>query len=108
MTALRRKAAYAALKTYKMTLSPAFQVFGAECRHVPTCSEYCAECVSRHGLWTGSWMSIARLSRCRPGGSRGFDPAPEKANPSPFWAPWRAGDWAKGERDFPDAQPDQT
>ena len=108
MSAYRKKAVYAALKAYKLTLSPACQVFGAQCRHVPSCSEYCAECVTRHGLWTGGWMTLARLSRCRPGGSRGYDPVPETANPSPFWAPWRAGDWATTERPFPDTEPEKT
>ncbi|WP_084399263.1 membrane protein insertion efficiency factor YidD [Henriciella aquimarina] len=108
MSAFRRKAAHAALKTYKLTLSPTFQLFGAQCRHVPSCSEYCAECVSRHGLWAGGWMTLARLSRCRPGGSRGFDPVPESKPESPFWAPWRSGDWACTERPFPDAEPEKT
>ncbi|RIJ24302.1 membrane protein insertion efficiency factor YidD [Henriciella barbarensis] len=106
MSERRSKVAHAALRTYKLTLSPAFQVFGAQCRHVPSCSEYCADCVSRHGLWTGGWMTLARLSRCRPGGSSGYDPVPEKADPIPVWAPWRAGDWARTQRPFPDAGPE--
>mgnify|MGYP000042831033 CR=1 FL=1 len=55
----------ALLKGYKMTLSPAFVAMGVRCRHEPSCAEYCAECVSKHGAWAGAWMGLARFSRCR-------------------------------------------
>ncbi|MEL7043182.1 MAG: membrane protein insertion efficiency factor YidD [Pseudomonadota bacterium] len=95
---------YGLLRVYKLTLSPVFMLFGTQCRHEPTCSEYCAECISRFGFWRGSWMTLARLQRCRPGGSRGFDPVPQKLNPAPFWAPWRYGVWSKRPRSFSDNQ----
>ena len=91
----------AALKAYKATLSPVFHALGARCRHAPSCSDYAAEAVSRHGVWAGLWMALARLSRCRPGGSSGWDPAPETKPRVPFWAPWRYGDWRTHERPFP-------
>jgi putative membrane protein insertion efficiency factor len=85
----------ALLKGYKATLSPVFMACGVHCRHMPSCSEYCAECVSRHGLWAGLWMGLARLSRCRPGGSHGVDPAPTITSSGARWfAPWRYGVWA--------------
>jgi hypothetical protein len=90
----------ALLKVYKATLSPAFAACGIACRHAPTCSEFCAECVSRHGLWAGMWMGLARLSRCRPGGSHGWDPAPETlpggltSTGARWFAPWRYGVWS--------------
>jgi len=56
MSGLRRRVSYGLLKAYKITLSPLFMVFGARCRHEPSCSQYCAECVSQHGVWKGSWM----------------------------------------------------
>ncbi len=93
MAGLRKKAAYAVLKAYKTVISPVFYAFGARCRHEPSCSEYSAEAVTLHGLWAGFWMTIARLSRCRPGGSSGFDPVPRSRKHSPFWAPWGLGDW---------------
>ncbi|MEM8617569.1 MAG: membrane protein insertion efficiency factor YidD [Pseudomonadota bacterium] len=102
MSALRRRISKGLLKAYKLTLSPVFSLFGARCRHVPTCSEYCAGCVSRHGVWAGLWMTFARLSRCRPGGSSGYDPVPEETKSAPFYAPWKYGDWALTERPFPD------
>ena len=107
MSALRRSFMYGLLRVYKLTLSPVFMLFGIRCRHQPTCSQYCAECVSRHGFWKGGWMSLARFQRCRPGGSRGYDPAPLETPQIPFWAPWRYGDWALTERPFPDHGPDE-
>lgn len=101
MSGIRRSFAYGLLKAYKLTLSPLFMVFGTRCRHAPTCSEYGAECVSRFGIWRGSWMTLARFQRCRPGGSCGHDPVPDFANPAPFYTPWKYGDWALTERQFP-------
>ena len=102
MDSARRFIAMALLKAYKFTLSPVFEVFGAKCRHYPSCSIYGAESVSRFGVWPGGWMTLARLSRCRPGGSSGYDPVPDKIPDAPFWAPWKFGDWALTERPFPD------
>ena len=85
----------ALLKGYKMTLSPAFVACGIQCRHQPSCSEYCAECVSLHGVWAGSWMGLARFTRCRPGGSHGWDPAPTLTTRGARWfTPWRYGVWS--------------
>jgi putative component of membrane protein insertase Oxa1/YidC/SpoIIIJ protein YidD len=71
----------ALLKGYKLTLSPVFRTWGAEC-------------VSRHGAWAGLWMGAARLSRCRPGGSQGEDPAPTLTSSGARWfTPWRYGVW---------------
>lgn len=84
----------ACLAAYKFALSPVFMAFGARCRHEPSCSEYAAEAVSRHGIWPGVWMMIARLSRCRPGGSQGYDPPPDALRAAGRWyAPWRYGVW---------------
>ena len=55
-------------------LAPA-HVRGA-CRHVPSCSEYAREAITRHGAWRGGWLAMARLARCHPLGSSGLDPVP--------------------------------
>ncbi len=85
------------LRVYKLGPGAVLLALGARCRHVPTCSVYGADCVTRHGWWPGAWMTLARLSRCRPGGSQGYDPPPETRPASPVWAPWRYGDWRGGQ-----------
>jgi putative membrane protein insertion efficiency factor len=82
-------------RVYKATLSP---LIGNQCRYLPTCSDYAADCVRAHGAWAGSWMALARLCRCRPGGGSGWDPAPEVAPDAPAWRPWALGDWRTGAR----------
>ena len=79
-------------KLYKVTLSP---LIGGQCRYLPTCSEYAADCVKLHGAWVGSWMGFARVCRCRPNGGSGFDPAPEIAQSVKWYQPWKYGDWDK-------------
>lgn len=101
MSGLRSKAAYAALTVYKRTLSPVLYAFGARCRHEPTCSVYAATCVARHGVWAGGWMGLARVCRCRPGGSSGWDPAPDERPAGHPLMPWRYGDWSTHERPYP-------
>jgi len=46
------------------------------CRFVPSCSEYAVEAIETHGALKGSWLTLRRLSRCRPLGGRGYDPVP--------------------------------
>lgn len=72
----------AVLKVYKKVLSP---VMGRHCRFVPTCSEYAAGAIERFGALRGSWMALARLFKCHPFHSGGFDPVPEKIEVSQTW-----------------------
>ncbi len=46
------------------------------CRFTPTCSAFGAEAISTHGALRGSWLTLRRIVRCRPGGGVGFDPVP--------------------------------
>lgn len=46
------------------------------CRHYPSCSAYAVEAVELHGARRGAWLAAKRVARCRPLGSRGFDPVP--------------------------------
>ena len=46
------------------------------CRFTPSCSEYAAQALTRHGTTRGGLLALRRLVRCRPGGRRGPDPVP--------------------------------
>lgn len=94
---LPAKALLGAQRVYKLTLSP---LIGQQCRYLPTCSNYAADCVRAHGAWAGSWMGLARLCRCRPGGGAGYDPAPLVTVPDAVFTPWRYGKW----RDDPETE----
>ena len=84
-------AARAALRGYKLTLSP---LIGFHCRHLPTCSDYMDEAITRHGLWAGGWVGVARLCRCHPFGTAGIDRVPQELPKEGRWySPWRYGRW---------------
>ena len=89
--ALSRQAAHLAIRTYQLTLS---SLVGRQCRHMPSCSEFTDEAIQTHGFWPGGWMGLARICRCQPWGTAGYDPVPqalpEGAKPL---APWRYGQW---------------
>ena len=81
----------AAIALYRVTLSP---LIGANCRHLPTCSDYAREAIETNGAWKGGWLTLARLCRCHPWGNHGFDPVPEHLPAGSSWLrPWRFGDW---------------
>jgi len=63
------------LKYYKWLISP---FLPAACRFVPSCSEYAAEAVARHGIFHGAVLAAWRLARCNPLARGGFDPVPRK------------------------------
>ncbi|MBV9988470.1 MAG: membrane protein insertion efficiency factor YidD [Chitinophagaceae bacterium] len=61
------------IKIYQYIISP---VIGPKCRFTPTCSHYATEALQKHGLLKGGWLTVKRISRCRPGGGHGYDPVP--------------------------------
>jgi putative membrane protein insertion efficiency factor len=77
---LRGRAADTALLIYKSFLSPILHAVGGTagaCRFQPTCSEYAALAVQRHGLVRGSLLALGRIARCNPFHATGFDPVPD-------------------------------
>jgi uncharacterized protein len=73
-----RSIAAAALRGYKRFISPALP---PACRFVPTCSEYAAEAVEKHGVLRGGTLAVRRLVRCGPWHPGGFDPVPTRKAP---------------------------
>jgi uncharacterized protein len=63
----------AAVRVYQREVSPRRAPC---CRFEPSCSAYAVEALERHGARRGSWLTVRRLVRCRPGGARGADPVP--------------------------------
>jgi uncharacterized protein len=66
-----KSAATTVLRLYKGLVSP---LFPPACRYVPTCSEYAAEAVARHGFWHGAALAAWRVLRCNPFARGGYDP----------------------------------
>ena len=52
-----------ALRLYKVLISP---LFAGSCRYLPSCSDYTAEAIERHGLAAGIGLGAHRLCRCHP------------------------------------------
>jgi uncharacterized protein len=71
------------LRFYKGAISP---YLPAACRFVPSCSEYAAEAVAKHGLLYGSTLGLWRLLRCNPFTRGGYDPVPGKKAAKPIVA----------------------
>ena len=59
---------------YRMMISP---LLGANCRHLPTCSDYAREAIERHGPLRGGRFALKRISRCHPWAAPMFDPVPD-------------------------------
>jgi putative membrane protein insertion efficiency factor len=85
---------------YRYTFSP---LIGFHCRHLPTCSEYGDEALSRFGLWAGGWMTLGRICRCHPYGTSGLDFVPsDKPKAARWYLPWRYARW-RGTNETPPA-----
>lgn len=63
------------IKFYQLAVSP---YLGSNCRHQPTCSNYMAEAIKKHGPFKGTALGIKRISKCHPWGTSGHDPVPPK------------------------------
>jgi putative membrane protein insertion efficiency factor len=87
---IAKAAMLAPIALYRLTLSP---LIGAHCRHLPSCSDYARGAIELNGAWRGGWLTLARLCRCHPWGSHGYDPVPDLRGERHRCAPWRYGRW---------------
>lgn len=61
------------LRAYKRFVSP---LLPPACRFYPTCSEYAAAAIAKHGLVRGGILAAKRLIKCNPLHPGGHDPVP--------------------------------
>ncbi|MGN6640971.1 MAG: membrane protein insertion efficiency factor YidD [Mucilaginibacter sp.] len=61
------------IRIYQYFISP---ITGPACRYTPSCSQYGAEAIKKHGAFKGGWLTIKRICRCHPWGGHGYDPVP--------------------------------
>jgi putative membrane protein insertion efficiency factor len=66
----------AAIRVYQREISPKRPPV---CHFTPSCSAYAVEALEQHGARRGSWLTMRRLVRCRPGAAGGHDPVPAAA-----------------------------
>lgn len=62
-----------AVRAYQLFLSP---LLLPSCRFLPSCSEYAAQAIERHGALRGCILALRRVARCHPWGGSGYDPVP--------------------------------
>jgi len=62
------------VRFYVVFLSP---FFGGACKFYPSCSNYAAEAIARHGARRGAVLAVKRLLRCHPFTRGGVDLVPE-------------------------------
>jgi putative membrane protein insertion efficiency factor len=68
-----RRALVGLIRGYKRLVSP---LLPPACRFVPTCSEYAAEAIEKHGPLRGVFLAMRRIVRCAPWHPGGIDPVP--------------------------------
>jgi putative membrane protein insertion efficiency factor len=66
-----RVVALKTIRMYQLLISPCLP---PSCRFMPTCSQYAAEAIDRHGVVRGTFLAFRRLLRCHPLHPGGFDP----------------------------------
>ena len=61
------------IEVYRLLVSP---LLGANCRHLPTCSQYAKDALITHGPLRGSYYTLKRILRCHPWAKSMLDPVP--------------------------------
>lgn len=59
------------IQGYQLLISP---LLPGRCRFYPTCSEYFRLSLIKWGLIRGTWKGLARIVKCHPFHSGGYDP----------------------------------
>lgn len=67
----------ATIQLYRNMISP---LRPPTCRFSPTCSQYAVDAVTEYGVLRGIWLALARLAKCGPWHSGGWDPIPERSD----------------------------
>lgn len=63
----------AMVRFYQQAISPYTR---RACRFSPSCSEYAAEAIGKHGACKGAGLAVWRVLRCNPFCRGGYDPVP--------------------------------
>lgn len=63
----------ALIRAYQRLIRP---LLPATCRFYPSCSDYAAEAVRRHGAIRGVILAVIRVAHCHPFHPGGIDPVP--------------------------------
>jgi hypothetical protein len=63
----------ALLRVYKVVVSP---LLPPACRFYPSCSQYAAGAIEKHGAVRGGILAVKRVARCHPFNPGGVDPVP--------------------------------
>jgi hypothetical protein len=61
------------IRGYKRLVSP---LLPPACRFVPSCAEYAAQAIEKHGPLRGVFLAMRRIVRCAPWHPGGIDPVP--------------------------------
>lgn len=61
------------IRWYQRAISP---MLGANCKYLPTCSQYAVEAIAKHGALKGGLLAAWRILRCNPFSRGGYDPVP--------------------------------
>jgi len=77
----RSRVVLGAFAVYNRLLSPllhAISGLAGACRFQPSCSEYAAVAIERHGIVRGGGLALRRLSKCHPFHAAAYDPVPAR------------------------------